>query len=324
MKRTNQVCLLGGTGFIGQSIVRQLMEKGYSVKVLSRRRESHRELLVLPNVEVIETDVYDGTKLQTHFSGMDAVINLVGIRYETDKKTRNFQTAHVGLSRKVIDACRNSSVRRLLHMSALQSDANRGPSKYLRTKGEAENMVHTTANINVTTFRPSVIFGPNDVFLNRFAMLFHIIPEFIPFPLACPKTRFAPLYVEDLASVFVNAINNKSTHGQRYNLCGPKVYSLKELVEYVAKLLGQKRKIIGLGNSLSHLQAAILGNLPGRLITTDNVASMQVDSVCDTAFPSIFGITPRSIESIAPRYLASEHTRGQFSRFRRSAGRDNT
>lgn len=322
MRKTIQVCVLGGTGFIGQSIVRQLMEDGCFVRVLSRRREKYRELLVLPDVEVIETDIYDGSKLQENFAGMDAVINLVGILAEEDKKTRNFQTAHVGLSRKVIDACRNTGVNRLLHMSALQSDANRGSSKYLRTKGEAENMVHTTANINVTTFRPSVVFGPNDSFLNRFAMILDLTPKFMPLPLACPNARFSPLYVEDLAAVFVGAINNKTTYGQRYNLCGPKVYSLREIVEYVASLMGQKRKIIGLSHGLSQLQASILGNLPGKLLTNDNVASMQTDSVCDTAFPAIFGINPTSLESIAPRYLAAKHSRGQFKQFRRIAGRD--
>ena len=324
MTNNVRVCVLGGTGFIGHSVVRRLMEAGCYVRVLTRRREKYRDLWVLPNVDVVEVDIFDGSKLQDSLSGINVVINLVGILVELDRKTRNFQTAHVGLARKVIDACRNTGISRLIHMSALQSDANRGPSKYLRSKGEAENMVHTTAHFNVTTFRPSVVFGPGDSFLNRFALILQLTPSFIPLPLACPNARFAPIYVEDLAASIVSAIDNKATFGQRYNMCGPKEYRLRDIVGYVASLLGQKRHIIGLGDGLSQLQASVLGHLPGRLLTSDNVSSMQVDSVCDNAFPGLFELTPQSIESVAPRYLASAHTRGHFHTFRRTAGRDHT
>ncbi|MFV2056053.1 MAG: complex I NDUFA9 subunit family protein [Thiohalomonadales bacterium] len=322
MRNNVRVCVLGGTGFIGQSVVRRLVQAGCEVQVLTRRREKYRDLLVLPHVELVESDIFSDGQLQKNFAGMDVVINLVGILVEQDRKTRNFQAAHVGLTRKVIDACRNTGITRLIHMSALQSNANRGPSKYLRSKGEAENMVHTTAGFNVTTFRPSVVFGPDDQFLNRFASILRSIPSFMPLLLACPNARFAPIYVEDLASVIVSSIDFKLTFGERYNMCGPKEYRLQDIVAYIGTLLGQKRRIIGLGSGLSKLQAAILGNLPGTLLTRDNVASMQVDSVCDGAFPEIFDITPQSMESIAPRYLANEHTRGCFDAFRRQAGRD--
>ena len=188
-----QICVLGGSGFVGLRVVSALAAEGHSIRVLTRRRERHRELLVLPTVEVIDADIHNPDDLKQYFAGQDTVINLIGILNEKRDNGKGFYHAHVELAQKVIEACMAQGVKRLLHMSALNADAATGSSYYLRSKGEAEQRVHAAHGIKVTSFRPSVIFGPGDNFINRFAELLRITPGV--FPLACGKSRFAPVYV---------------------------------------------------------------------------------------------------------------------------------
>ena len=281
----------------------RLAQAGYDIVVLTRRRERHRDLSVLPTVNVVEGDVYDAAFLQKQFEGMDSVINLVGILNEKGRDGRGFMRAHAELPEKIAQACRLSGIRRLLHMSALQASPE-APSFYLRTKAMGEDIVHRAGgtDFHVTCFRPSVIFGPGDHFLNRFAGLLRMAPGV--FPLACPDARFQPVYVEDVAQAFVEALDNHKTFGKRYDLCGPKVYTLREIVSYVANLIVKRIGIVGLNDIMSYLQAAMLEFVPGKPFSLDNYRSLKLDSVCDQGFPAIFGITPASMEEIAPTYLA--------------------
>lgn len=322
MSKLHRVCILGGTGFVGQHIVAQLAKHKHHVKVLTRHRERHRDLLVMPTVVVKEANAHDLDTLKKEFAGYDVVINLVGILNEDSKKELSFQGAHVDLARKVVEACRTNRISRLLHMSALNADAGRGSSRYLRSKGEAENLVHTNKDVMVTSFRPSVIFGPQDSFLNRFARLLKLTPKLIPFPLACPNSRFAPVYVEDIAMAFVNAIDNQATFGKHYDLCGPKAYTLKELVKYTAQLTGHKRLILGLGKDLSKLQAIVFSLAPGKPFTFDNYLSLQQDAVCKGPFPPELGISPMALETIAPTYLAHKHSRQRLHDYRKHSHRE--
>jgi uncharacterized protein YbjT (DUF2867 family) len=316
-----QVCVLGGSGFVGMAIVAKLIKQGCRVRVLTRRRERHRELLVLPDVEVIETDIHHAPALAHYFRGCDAVINLVGILNEKRDDGLGFRHVHVDLVEKVVHACQQVGITRLLHMGALHADAKKGPSYYLRSKGEALDLVHAAKDLNVTSFCPSVIFGPGDSFFNRFAVLLRLIPGIMP--LACGKSRFAPVYVGDVADAFVRSLNNPTTFGQRYNLCGPRMYSLTQLVQYTAQQLGIKRRVLALGPGLSKLMANVFQYVPlFKPITRDNYRSLQVDSVCSEPFPSIFGITPHSIEEIVPTYLGHQRVREQYNVFRRHARRD--
>ena len=319
MALAKKICILGGTGFVGHHIVGQLAKQGHKIKIISRHRERHRDLLVLPAVEIVTADIHDPQVLKEHFTGQDAVINLVGILNESGKAT--FQRAHVELARKIADACQMKEVPRLLHMSALNADAEKGPSKYLRTKGEAENMVHKIHNVAVTSFQPSVIFGPEDDFFNRFAKLLRIPPKIAPFPLASANARFAPVYVEDVARVFAQALDNKETVGKRYALCGPNSYTLYELVKYTAMTCGLKKFIIPLGNAPSKIMAMVMGHIPGKPYTMDNYLSATVDSVCEEEFPKIFDIKPTPMESIVPLYLGQKMARNRYSQYRRSSRR---
>jgi uncharacterized protein YbjT (DUF2867 family) len=297
------LCVLGGTGFVGRHLVHRLAATGRHVRVLTRHRERHRDLLVLPTVDLIEADVHDPAALREHFQGCQAVVNLVAILNERGADGSGFRAVHVELPRKIVETCLAQGVWRLLHMSALHADAARGPSRYLYTKGEGEDLVHAAAEqgLQVTSFRPSVIFGPDDRFLNRFARLLRLSPWV--FPLACPEARFAPVYVGDVVQACVNALENRAAIGRRYELCGPRVYTLRELVEFIARTAKLRRVVIGLGDGLSRLQAKVLERVPGKPFTTDNYLSLQVDSVCGENGLAELGITPASVEAIAPRYL---------------------
>jgi len=308
------LCILGGTGFVGHHLANELVEQGYKVRILTRRRERHRELLVLPQIEVIEANVNDTDVLRSHFSGCDAVINLVAVLNENHRG--DFKKVHVDLVKNIIQTCMTSGVHRLLHMSALNADAQQGKSQYQRSKGEGEDLVHSAASkgLQVTSFRPSVIFGPNDHFFTRFATLLKTLP--VALPLACPDTRFAPVYVGDVIAAFITALKDKATIGQRYDLCGPHIYTLRQLLEYIAVILKINRRIIGLGDGLSRLQARIMQHLPGKPLTYDNYLSMQTDNICHQELPEFFNITPTSIEAVVPFYLKDNSERTSFDEYR--------
>ena len=319
--KNNTVCLLGGTGFVGYHLANRLTHHGYMVNILTRRRERHRELLVNPAIRIIETDVYNNDQLRRNFCGAGAVINLIGILNERNAKQDSFARIHAELPGLIAAAAAAVGVPRLLHMSALHADPAEPHSRYLKTKGEGEDRAHAAANrdLRVTSFRPSVIFGPGDSFFNRFAALLKLSPLF--FPLACPDSRFAPVYVGDVAEAFSTALTDETTSGQRLELCGPDSYTLKELVVYTRDTIGLEKPVIGLGDKLSRWQARLLGMLPGRPFSMDNYYSLQHDSLCtDNALPAL-GITPTTVKTVVPTYIAGRNQRERYHAFRRAARR---
>ncbi|MCP4994686.1 MAG: complex I NDUFA9 subunit family protein, partial [Gammaproteobacteria bacterium] len=273
-----KICILGGTGFVGRHLIASLAALGYHCLVLSRHPQRHYQLTVAGQVELQSCDPFDQDHLIQHFQGCDAVINLIGILNEQGRK-RSFKRMHVELGDHVVEACKQAGVPRLLHMSALNASQTRGSSQYLHTKGEAENRAHTLGKpkLKVTSFRPSVIFGQDDSFFNRFASLL-ALPG--PFPLACPQARFAPVYIEDVVAAFTHSLESSATCDKHYDLCGPRVFTLMALVRYTAEQIGRRKIIFGLNDPLSRLQATILGLMPGKPFTLDNYHSMQLDSVC--------------------------------------------
>lgn len=298
-----RLCILGGSGFVGRALCARLVADGHEVLVPTRRYESARDLTVLPTLTLLEGDVHSPEFLAKCCDGRDAVINLVGILNEKGRSGRGFARAHAELPEKIVAACRAAGVTRLMHMSALHASLS-APSHYLRTKAMGEDTAHRAAadGIAVTSFRPAVIFGPRDSFVNRFAGLLRLAPGV--FPLACPDTKFQPVYVEDVVSAYVHALHDTKTHGQRYDLCGPKVYTLREIVSYIAEVMGKRVTLVGLNRTFSHLQAAFLEFAPGKPFSLDNFRSLLVDSVCSgKAFPEVFGIIPTPMEQIVPGYI---------------------
>lgn len=314
--RNKQVVVIGGTGFVGSSIVSKLDEAGYHVKVLTRHRERARHLILLPNVQVLNCDVNNDAALTTALSGCDAVINLVGILHESKNST--FESVHHQLPSRIAKIASQLGIKRLLHMSALQAGPN-APSQYLRSKAQGEAALSAyQQSMNITIFRPSVIFGRDDQFLNLFANLIKFLPVIF---LAKPNAQFQPIWVEDVASIFVNSLQNDDTYGKSYDLAGPEIYSLQALVEKVMHALHKKRPIIGLGNRLSYLQAWVMEWLPIKLMSRDNVRSMEVDSVAAGEMATEIQLPLTALDAVIPTYIQNKTPRAAYDQYRAAAGR---
>lgn len=313
-----KICVLGGTGFVGRHLVARLVEKGWQVTVLTRQLNRCCPLSILPTVKLVAVNnLYDQAELNQVVAGHDVVVNLIAILNETGRDGRGFEKVHVDLVKKIVTACQANQIKRLLHVSALNSGAPNS-SHYLRTKGEGETIVHAASDLHVTSFKPSVIFGEDDEFFNRFINLLKFT---YVFPLACPQAKFAPVWVNDVVNAMINSIDRPQCFGKRYTLCGTKVYTLQQLVEYAAKLAGLSRLIIPLGNRLSYLQAAVFERVPGKPLSLDNYHSLQIDSVCSENLWSQLSVTPHAIEAIMPQYFQTVTTRAQYSRYREQARR---
>jgi len=298
-----KILMIGATGFVGSSLVARLAAAGHDLLVATRRRERARHLIVLPTVRVVEADIHDEATLEQLMQGQDAVINLVGILKGGTGKPygAGFVRAHVELPTKIVHAMQRCGVRRLLHMSALHAGAD-APSGYLRSKAAGEKvLLAKRAALDVTVFRPSVIFGRGDAFLTLFAQLQAIAP-FVP--LACPDAQFQPVWVEDVTRVMAASLADAASVGKSYDLCGPTVYRLRQLVAYAGRLAGHARPILGLSNGFSMLQAWAMEFVPGGPMTRDNVRSMQLPSICASACGLPFGVAATPLEAIAPSYLA--------------------
>lgn len=305
---STEVVLLGGTGFVGRALASLLSTQGFSVTIPTRHHARHRDMALMSGVRLIggtPADADLANKRQPEnwhdvLSERSILINLIGILNERGHDGKGFEQAHVQTTQNALKAAAEGGVKRYLHMSALGADAENGSSFYLRSKGKAEDWAHQFGSENdiaITSFRPSVIFGPGDSFLNRFAQLAKLMPGV--FPLACADARFAPVYVGDVADQFMAALTNDATIGKRIDLCGPAEYRLRELVSYAAKLNGHPRLVMGLPDWGARLQARVLEWVPGQPFTRDNYESLRTPSVCnDDCSPQ-----PTQLERIAPSYL---------------------
>lgn len=316
-----KVLLLGGSGFVGTCIANRLSQRGVEVTVPTRRRERTKALIMQPGVEMPEIDINAEGALAGLIRGQDAVINLVGVLHSRDvvlPYSKDFADAHVELPKKIVAACKEAGVRRLVHMSALGADPQ-GPSEYLRSKGDGEAVViGARGDLDVTVFRPSVIFGLGDSFLSMFAGVLRKLPFF---PLGFGHARFQPVWVADVADAFIDSLSDPATFGKTYDLAGPKVYTLRELVEYTAYLVGSKARVIPLSEGLAYLQAGLMWLAPNPLMSPDNLRSMEVDSVCGSGCNLPAGWRPTALEAVAPTYIANNTPKGKLDRFRFNAGR---
>jgi NADH dehydrogenase len=315
------ILLLGGSGFVGLHIANRLTERGDKLLVPTRRRDRAKHLILLPTCEVVEADVHDDAALDRLIAGQDAVVNLVGILHG---KAEDFARVHAQLPRRLAAACRRQGVRRLLHMSALGADAA-GPSMYQRSKAEGETAVRA-AELDWTIFRPSVIFGPEDKFLNLFARLAFWFPVL---PIGGANAKLQPVWVGDVARAFVAALDNPATIGQTYELAGPRVYTLRELVSFAARASGRPRPVLAMPDALARLQARMMELMPGEpLLSRDNLDSLKRDNLASLGpggrpykpAPEL-GIDPLPLEPEAALYLARMQPRTRFSAFRTRARR---
>lgn len=304
---SHSICVLGGTGFIGGELVARLVAAGHDVKLLTRDPARHRELLVLPRLRLVRADVHDEALLAREFAGCDVVVNLVGILNESGLGRGNgaqFRRVHTELPQKCVRACRVAGVRRYLHMSGLKADSQRGPSHYLRSKGLAEDFIRefcANGAPEFVIFQPSVVFGPHDAFINNFAKILKLTPGVLP--LACADAKFAPVYVGDVVAAFVACLDRRDVAGRTFELCGPDVLTLGEIVRMTAGWLGLRRIVVPLPRAASRAQAAVMDFVPGKPFSTDNYLSATLDSVCSRDGLKELGLPRTAMESVVPGYL---------------------
>lgn len=317
--RHQSIALIGGSGFIGSHLANALVAVGKNVRIATRRRSHASHLTLLP-LDVIEVDLFDAVELARFVEGADAVVNLVGTlngRRGTPYGPE-FAKLHVELPSKIAAACAGKGVHRLIHLSAINADSN-GPSMYLRSKGDGEKAVLAATQLATTVFRPSVVFGPEDRFLNTFAALARLFPVL---PLAKPDAKFQPVYVGDVAKAVVGTLDLDAAHGRTYELGGPTVYTLESLVHMCGEIIGRRARIMRLPDALAYMQALTFETLPGEpLITRDNLDSMSRDAVLSGPLAPELNLEPVAIETIAPTYLNDASLRSRFGVFRATAGR---
>lgn len=317
--RHQSIALIGGSGFIGTHLANALVAAGKNVRVATRRRSHASHLTMLP-LDVIELDVFDHVELARFVEGVDAVINLAGTLHgrRGTPYGPEFAKLHVELPSKIAAACEGKGVHRLIHLSAINADPN-GPSMYLRSKGDGEKAVRAAAQLATTIFRPSVVFGPEDHFLNTFAVLERLFPVL---PLAKADAKFQPVYVGDVVKAIVGTLDLDAAHGKTYELGGPTVYTLEALVRYCGEVIGRHARIVRLPDALAYMQALTFESLPGApLITRDNLDSMSRDAVLSGPLAPELKLTPVAVEAIAPTYLNDASLRSRFNVFRTTAGR---
>ena len=311
--KIERIAVLGGSGFVGTSLCNLLSGAGYRLRVFTRSRESRRNnLILLPKLDLVALDIHDPNALEVGLNDCDAAINLVGILNERGHDGKGFQHVHTTLAEKLLNACAKNGVRRILQMSALHADAGQGVNHYLRSKGEAETLLHNNPQgIRVTSFQASVIFGPQDRFFNRFATLLRYSPVL---PLVCPNARLAPVYVLDVATMMLRALEDAKSYGQRFIVCGDTVYTLHELVRYTLQQLGLRRLIVPLSEGLSRVVGHSFDLLApmfhavgsSQPFSTDNYRGLQQDSVAAKSDLSRYNMEATPLESIVPTYLCHD------------------
>jgi len=294
---SKQVCIIGGSGFVGRAIVRQAVRAGHTVVVACRHPERARELLV-EGVRLVKADITTGRGLDEAVAGSDCVINLVGLLFERGRYS--FTAVHVKGTENILEATKKSAATQYLHMSAL--GAGKIPeSRYARSKGEAETRVRQSG-LSWTIFRPSIIFGEGDSFFNKFKAMSSFAPVL---PVIAGNTRFQPVWVEDVARAFVESIGNRNLSGQAYELAGPKSYSFMELMQLLMCCLGRTRLLIPVPRFAAKIMATFMQLLPIPPLTSDQLKLLQHDSVVNgEAFPDQFG-KPAALEEVLPTYICN-------------------
>ena len=301
-----RVLVTGATGFVGREVVRQLHETGHSIRILARSRKSARvrEAVSRCGAEVYPGDVLDVASLNGAVNGMDAVIHLVGIIAEVGEST--FESVHTRGTGNIVSAAKQAKVRRFVHMSALGTRPN-AASRYHQTKWAAEELVRH-GGLDFTIFRPSLIYGPQDQFINLFARMIRLSPV-VPL-MGSPRARFQPVSVEAVAAALTKSLGKPQSIGQTYDLCGPEALTLSEIVDRILDVLNRRRLKLRVPPGLARCQAVLLELVFRRLLrkasplNRDQLIMLQEDNVGNPQPANeLFGLTPTSLRAGIARYL---------------------
>lgn len=310
------VTVFGGSGFVGGQVVRALAKAGYRVRVAVRQPNLAYRMRMLGDVgqiEVVQANVRVPSSVARALDGAEACVNLVGVLWESGRQ--KFQSIHAMGARNVAEAAAKVGVKRLVHVSAIGADVN-AKAKYARSKGDGEAAVRA-AFPGATIVRPSIVFGPEDDFFNRFAQMAALAPVM---PLVGGDTKFQPVFVGDVAAVIAKAVASPAAVGVTYELGGPTVYTMREILELILVETGRNRPLLpvpwplaGLIGSLGDLQASILPLAPP--LTTDQVEMLKDDNVADHGLPGLAeaGVVPTAVEAVVPTYLYRYRKGGQYA-----------
>jgi len=295
-----KILVLGGTGFVGHHLCKELLRLQHRITVPTRDASGARAVQSLPSLDLVQADVHDPAVLARLVPGHDAVVNLIAILHGN---ALEFERTHVELVKKIVGACRDSGVRRLVHVSALGA-AKDAPSMYQRSKAKGEEVLQAS-QLDWTVLRPSVMFGEGDRFLTLFARLQTVLPIM---PLAGADTLFQPVWVGDVVSAIVQCLQRDDTARRAFEICGPDRFTLRQLVKLAGSVSGHARPVIGLPTVLAQLQAFMMELAPGQpLMSRDNLDSMKVDNVASGNQPGLdaLGISPSALRDIAPTYIGA-------------------
>jgi NADH dehydrogenase len=303
MRDPRLATVFGGSGFLGRHLVRRLAADGWRLRVAVRDPEAAAFLKPMGDVGQVApmaADVRDEAAVARAVEGADAVVNLVGILFERGRRT--FQAIHVEGAGRIAARAAAAGASRLVHVSAIGAAAG-GPSRYAHTKGAGEAAVRA-AFPSATILRPSIVFGPEDDFFNRFAALARIAPA-LPL-VGGGRTRFQPVYVGDVAEAIRRALEDPATAGRTFELGGPRIYTFRELLALVLAETGRRRALVPLPFAVASLQAAFLECLPVPPLTRDQVTLLRSDNVVASGAATLadLGIAATPVESIVPGYLA--------------------
>ena len=308
------VTVFGGSGFLGRHVVRALAREGYRIRPAVRRPDLAGHLQPLGRVgqiHAVQANLRYPGSIEAAVRGADVVINLVGILFERGRQ--RFEAVHTEGARHVAQAAAAAGAR-LIHVSALGADAD-SPALYGRTKAAGEAAVLGAAP-DALIFRPSILFGPEDDFFNRFAGMARMFPA-LPL-VGGGHTRFQPVFAGDVAQAILQATCGRAKEGTVYELGGPKVRSFRELMEYVLAVTERRRLLVPLPFGLAKLQSYVLQLLPTPLLTRDQVELLRSDNVVSEAAQTegrtfaALGIEPSAVEAIVPSYLWRFRKTGQF------------
>ena len=308
------VTVYGGSGFLGRHVVRALAQRGYRVRVAVRRPDLAGFLQPLGRVgqiHAVQANLRYPDSIEAAARGSAAVVNLVGLLHERGRQ--RFEEIHVRGAERVAQAATSHGAR-MVQVSAIGADEN-STAQYARTKAEAERRVLATV-ADAVIVRPSIVFGPEDDFFNRFAALARMAPA-LPL-IGGGLTKFQPVFAGDVAAVIADAVEGKARGGTIYELGGPTVYTFKELMEFVLTTIGRKRILVPVPFAIAKLKAGVLQFLPNAPLTPDQVELLRTDNIVsaeairDGRTLKAFDIAPDSIEAIVPTYLWRFRKTGQF------------
>jgi NADH dehydrogenase len=313
------VTVFGGSGFVGRHVVRTLLKRGWRVRAAVRRPDLAGHLQPLGSVgwvQPVQANVRYRWSVDRAVEGADAVVNLIGIL--ADSGRQRFDSVHVFGARAIAEATRNAGITKLVHMSALGANPE-SKSEYARSKALGEAAVLETTP-DATIFRPSIIFGPEDHFFNRFAGMAPYTPA-LPL-IGGGHTRFQPVFVGDVARAFADAVEGRTKPGTVYELGGPEIKTFRECMDLMLKEIDRKRLLLPLPWPVASLLASVLQFLPGKLLTPDQLRQLRTDNVVSQAAIAErrtlagLGIEPTSLAAILPSYLVRFRPHGQFERKR--------